>query len=107
MRIRTILTSAHLATRIEDAFDYVTTAGNWPLWHPSSIAVRGVISVPAGLGDEIVEDFRVAGRTGTAVWTVVSCEPPHRWAIDGTIVGRGTGGTVTYELAGEGTSTGF
>lgn len=96
-----------LGARPDEAFDFVTTAGNWVRWHPSSIAVRGDTERPGQIGDVIEEDFRVAGRTGTVVWRVTECSPPRRWAIDGVIVGRTMGGRVSYTLTPTGSGTSF
>jgi uncharacterized protein YndB with AHSA1/START domain len=78
-------------------FDYVTTPAHWPTWHPSSLAVSGAVDHPLDPGEEVTEDFRVAGRSGRAVWTVVAKELPRSWIIDGTIGGR-RAGTVAYSL---------
>lgn len=57
-------------------FEYITTAGNWPKWHPSSLAVPGAVDHPLALGNRATEDFRVAGREGCVEWTVVAREGP-------------------------------
>jgi hypothetical protein len=91
---------------IDEVFAYVTTAANWPAWHPSSIAVHGAIDHSATVGEEITEDLRVAGREGTAVWTVTAREAPYRWTIEGK---GATGGraTITYHLTDRGRYTHF
>jgi uncharacterized protein YndB with AHSA1/START domain len=94
----TIRTPIHITRSVEQVFSYITTSGNWPEWHPSSLAVRGVTSRPMGVGDKVVEDFQVAGRRGQVEWTVGECDPPKRWVIDGRIAGRATGGIITYML---------
>jgi uncharacterized protein YndB with AHSA1/START domain len=93
-----IYTSAHIHKPIEQVFEYVTTAGNWPQWHPASLGVSGAIDHPGLPGEQITEQFLVAGRRGEVVWTVRTREVPRRWVIDGVIVGRATGGTITYTL---------
>jgi uncharacterized protein YndB with AHSA1/START domain len=98
MRTARIATTAVIPAPPGEVFGYVTTAANWPAWHPSSVAVRGAADHPGQVGDVIVEDFRVAGRTGTVEWTVTECRPPRRWVIEGVIVGRSSGGRITYEL---------
>src|SRR5690242_14933490 len=72
-----------------EVFDYVTTPGNWPRWHPSSLAVRGHTDHPLSLGEQVTEDFLVAGRRGTVVWTVIGNQPGRHWAIEGTVEGGG------------------
>jgi uncharacterized protein YndB with AHSA1/START domain len=78
-----------------EVFDYVTTPGNWPRWHPSSLAVRGNIDHPLILGEQVTEDFLVAGRRGTVVWTVIAYQPGRQWAIEGKVAGGGQG-VVSY-----------
>lgn len=84
---------------IADVFDYATTPGNWPRWHPSSLAVSGATDHSLAVGERVTEEYRVAGREGQVVWTVTEREAPHRWVIAGEIVGRAAGGTVAYTLS--------
>ncbi len=90
-----ILTTARIQAPIEEVFDYVTTPGNWPEWHPSSLGVSGATDHPLEPGEQVTEEFRVAGRRGRVVWTVREREAPRRWLIDGQVEG---GGTITYTL---------
>jgi uncharacterized protein YndB with AHSA1/START domain len=92
---------------VETVFDYVTTPGNWPHWHPSSLSVAGSTGHSLEVGEQVTEDFRVAGRQGQVVWTVTQREAPRRWIIEGQIVGRGAGGTVAYTLTPAGSGTRF
>jgi uncharacterized protein YndB with AHSA1/START domain len=87
-------------------FAYVTTPDNWPKWHPSSLAVSGATDHPLDLGEQVTEDFLVAGRRGRVVWTVVEREAPERWIIAGEVGGRPTG-AVTYTLESAGAGTRF
>ena len=91
----------------QQVYDYVTTPGNWPRWHPSSLAVRGATDHPLALGESVVEEFVVAGSRGTVSWTVVAREAPVRWSIEGRNVGSRGGGTVSYTLQPEGGGTRF
>jgi len=93
-----IYTTIHIDKPVEQVFDFVTTSGNWPQWHPSSLGVHGATEHPMQVGEEVTEDFRVAGRRGSVVWTVTDCDPPRRWVIDGKVVGRSSGGIITYTL---------
>jgi uncharacterized protein YndB with AHSA1/START domain len=93
-----IYTTAHIRRSPETVFDFVTTAGNWPHWHPSSLGVSGAIDHSGQPGEQITEKFLVAGRTGEVVWTVKEREAPRRWVIEGVIVGRQAGGTIAYTL---------
>lgn len=84
-------------TPVERAFDYVTTPGNWPEWHPSSLGVSGATAHSLEPGEQVTEEFRVAGRRGRVVWTVRERVFPRRWVIDGRVEGGGDG-TVAYTL---------
>jgi uncharacterized protein YndB with AHSA1/START domain len=102
-----IVSATTIIRPIGDVFDYVTTPGHWPEWHPSSLAVSGATDHALAVGEQVTEEFRVAGRRGTVVWTVREREAPGRWLIEGQIVsGRegtsgtsGTSGTVAYTLS--------
>ena len=106
----------HHSTRIENSvtiarppeavYTYVTTPGNWPKWHPSSLAVSGATDHSLSLGETVTEDFRVAGRTGRVVWRVVEAAAPHSWTIDG-MIGNRAAGTVRYSLAARAGGTDF
>ncbi len=101
-----IYTAIQIRKPIEQIFDYVTTPGNWPQWHPSSLAVSGATDHSLEIGEQVTEEFRVAGRRGRVVWTVREREVPRRWAIEGQVVGGG-GGTVAYTLTPNGDGTTF
>src|SRR5437868_13299825 len=58
-----------------EVFAYVSTPGNWPKWHPSSLAVRGAVDHPLAVGEQVTETFLVAGRRGEVVWTVSASDP--------------------------------
>lgn len=93
-----IVTSATIARPIEIVYEYVTTPGNWPRWHPSSLAVTGDADHSLTVGEQVEEAFKVAGRRGRVVWRVTEREEPRHWVIDGKIIGGG-GGTITYALS--------
>jgi uncharacterized protein YndB with AHSA1/START domain len=95
-----------IATPVERAFDYVTTPGNWPEWHPSSLEVSGATDHSLVPGEQVTEEFYVAGRRGRVVWTVREREAPRRWVIEGQIQGGGSG-TVTYILTPHADGTTF
>jgi uncharacterized protein YndB with AHSA1/START domain len=65
-----IVTAIEIRAPIERVFDYATTAGNWPSWHPASRAVRGATDHPAAHGERITEEIQTGGRSWRAVWTV-------------------------------------
>jgi uncharacterized protein YndB with AHSA1/START domain len=91
---------------IERVFDYATTAGNWPRWHPASLAVSGASDHSAAPGERITEDIGAAGRRWQALWTVREREPPARWVIDGRAGGGGSA-TLTYRLSAANGATRF
>ncbi len=94
-----IVNVATIARPIVAVFDYVTTPGHWPQWHPSSLAVSGATDHSLAIGEQVTERFRVARREGTVVWTVRERDAPRRWVIEGQIVSAGGGsGTVAYTL---------
>lgn len=87
-------------------FDYVTTPAHWPAWHPSSLSVAGATDHSLEMGEQTTEEFRVAGRRGQVVWTVVERKRPEKWTIDGAIDGR-PAGTVSYALTPDAQGTRF
>ncbi|WP_435517351.1 SRPBCC family protein [Variovorax sp. GT1P44] len=101
-----IVSTADIARPPPAVFAYVTTPGNWPKWHPSSLAVSGAVDHPLQIGETVTEDFEVAGRRGRALWRVTAREPDRLWRISGTIEGR-EAGTVSYSLAPTSTGTRF
>lgn len=98
------------AVRIElpiaQVFEYATTAGNWPAWHPASRAVSGAVEPAAPVGARLVEEIHSNGHDWRATWTVRTREPPHLWVIDGAADGGGSA-TLTYRLTPDGTGTRF
>jgi hypothetical protein len=84
---------------VQQIFDYVTTPGNWPQWHPSSLRVKGATDHPLGVGEQVTEDCLVAGRRGQVVWTVRDCLPRQRWIIEGQIIGSLHRGTIVYRFS--------
>jgi len=101
-----IVTVALIQRPSKVVFDYVMTPAHWPVWHPSSLAVSGSVDHPLDLGEQVTEEFRVAGRRGRVVWTVTAREPLSKWTIEGKIDGR-SAGTVTYSLTSTASGTRF
>lgn len=87
-------------------FDYVTTPANWLAWHPSSVSVSGATDHSLEVGEQVQEDFVVAGRAGSIVWTVIERNAPTAWAIEGHVDKAG-GGVIRYALTAEGQATRF
>ena len=92
-----IQSSVTIARAPADVYTYVTTPANWPRWHPSSLAVSGATDHPLRVGEQVGEDFLVAGYQGRVLWTVIKREAPTLWAIDGKIEDGGSG-QVSYHL---------
>lgn len=93
----TIITQASIRRPIAEVFDYVTTPAHWRVWHPSSLGLHGATDHSLHIGEEVTEDFRVAGLKGSITWKVVAREAPTCWAIAGTVSAGGTG-AITYTL---------
>jgi len=91
---------------IAAVFDYVSTPAHWLVWHPSSLGLHGATDHSLQVGEEVIEDFRVAGRKGSVTWRVIERISPTRWAIAGKVAGGGEG-TITYSLSTVGNSTAF
>jgi uncharacterized protein YndB with AHSA1/START domain len=92
-----IVTREVIRRPIAEVFDYVTTPAHWLVWHPSSLGLRGATDHSLRIGEEVTEDFKVAGRRGSVTWKVIAREAPERWAIQGIVAGGGSG-TITYTL---------
>lgn len=71
----------------EAVFAYVTTPVNWPKWHPASLAVSGATDHSLVAGEQVTEDFIVAGRKGRVVWTALKRDAPCEWIIEGDVDG--------------------
>lgn len=93
-----IYTTIQIPRPVEEVFNYVTAPQSWPNWHPSSIGVSGATDHSLEVGEQVVEEFIVAGRQGKATWTVKERVFPCRWVIEGLINGSRNGGVVTYQL---------
>jgi uncharacterized protein YndB with AHSA1/START domain len=103
-----IVAAATIQRPIEAVYDYVTTPGHWPEWHPSSLGVSGATDHSLQVGEQVTERFLVAGRRGVVIWTVSERAAPRRWVIEGTITSRrGGGGTVAYTLTARDGATEF
>ena len=91
---------------IAAVFDYVSTPAHWLVWHPSSLGLHGATDHSLQLGEEVTEEFRVAGRKGSVTWRVIDRAAPTRWAIAGKVAWGGEG-TITYSLSTSGSATAF
>ena len=60
--------SIDLPRPVEAVFDFVTTPGNWPQWHPSSRGVSGTTDHSLEVGEQVAEAFRVGWHRRNVVW---------------------------------------
>jgi len=101
-----IYESIFIGKPITEVFSFVTTPENWLDWHPSSISVNGDIDHPLETGEQVTEEFLVAGKTGQVSWKVIEKRFPDHWLISGDVVGAGAG-IIKYRLSGESGGTRF
>ena len=99
-------TVVEIARSPQEVFDYATTPGNWPKWHPSSLAVSGETDHPLRVGERVTEDYIVAGRRGRTVWVVVERDAPRRWKIE-SLGAKGGQAWITYTFTDLGDRTRF
>jgi uncharacterized protein YndB with AHSA1/START domain len=76
--------SAHIRQPVGKVFDFLTTASNWPKWHPSTVSVTGDVAHPAIEGETIVEKVKYGLVRDIFPWKVEECRAPDRWAIRAT-----------------------
>lgn len=101
-----ICNSIQIRQPIEQVFDFITTPGNWPQWHPASVRIGGNADHSLLPGEAVTESISVAGRRGQVTWLVRERSAPHRWVIDGT--GKDGGrATITYTLTRDPAGTDF
>ena len=93
-----IRSEARVNDPVEESFEYMTTPGNWPEWHPSSSGVSGATDHSLEPGGQVTEEYRVAGRRVRITWTVRERVAPSRWVIEGRTA-EGGGGKITHTLA--------
>ncbi len=83
----------------EAVFDFASTAGHWPEWHPATESVTGAIDHPARVGEEILERIRVGPLRSTTRWTVERCERPGLWQIASEHPQRGIRSRIAYRCS--------
>src|SRR5262249_38371550 len=92
-----IITTIQIARPTAEVFRYVTTPATWPCGHPSSLRVEGATDHPLDVGEQVSEEFRVAGRHGRVVWNVRERQLNRRWVIQ-TGPARQGNAVITYTL---------
>ena len=93
--------SAFINRPIGEVFDFLTTASNWPQWHPATVSVSGAVFHPAIEGETIVEKVRYGIARDTFPWKVVECQAPKRWAIRAASDRHGQKVKIAYTLTPE------
>ena len=88
----TISNEVRIDGPIATVFDIGTTARHWPLWHPATAAVDGIISRPLTLGDQVRERAVIAGRSHEGVWTVSEHTRPERRCLQERVGHRQSSG---------------
>jgi uncharacterized protein YndB with AHSA1/START domain len=101
-----ICNSIQISQPIEQVFDFITTPGKWPQWHPASVSVSGHADHSLLRGEEVTEEISVAGRHGQVTWSVRERSAPRRWVIDGNGEDGGRA-TITYTLSPHPDGTSF
>ena len=92
--MQSVTNSVLIEKPIEEVYDFLTTAANWPKWHPVTLAVYGAVFHPGLMGEEIVEKVKPGVRIK---WRVTKRERPNLWEITG-INSFGLNGTIEYTL---------
>jgi uncharacterized protein YndB with AHSA1/START domain len=103
MQVRSTI---HIDRPVEQVFTFVTTPGNWPLWHPASRKVMGTTDHSLNPGAQVTEEFQMFGRQMSIVWTVRERVFPRRWVIDG-VETSGARSTIAYTMNPEGSGTAY
>lgn len=98
MSSTSVTTTTTIHRPVAMVYAYVTTPGNWPRWHPSSLGVSGATDHSLEVGEQVTEDYLVAGNRGHLVWSVTERDAPHRWVIQGRTATTEVNGTVSYTL---------
>jgi uncharacterized protein YndB with AHSA1/START domain len=104
-----VVSTIRIHREIADVFDFFTTPGNWPRWHPASISVAGATDHSLEVREEVTEEIRAGSRKARAVWRVNARDAPHLWRIEGTPASAAgdAGVTITYRLRMDGRDTVF
>lgn len=102
-----INTTIEIERPIAEVFNYVTTPANWLQWHPSCQAVSGATGHSLAVGEQVTEEFVVAGRSGRGTWTVLEREAPHHWLIEAMAADKSGNAKITYTLTEKEGKTNF
>lgn len=97
----TVVNEIAIRTSPEELFDYVSSPGRWPEWHPSSreLAMDRDPRGPQKQGDTYSEEIKAGGRRGRLDWEVTACERPRLW-IARAESDQGATITLRYDIDG-------
>ena len=104
-----VVSTIRIHREIGDVFNFFTTPGNWPGWHPASISVAGAADHSLETGEEVEEEIRTGGARAQARWRVTARDAPYLWRIEGTPASAAGDArvSITYRLRMEGRDTVF
>jgi hypothetical protein len=89
--ISRIFSSIHIRQPIDRVYEFATTASTWELWHPWCVKLSGTTSHPLLIGEQVIEELKVAGRHQRVIWIVRERKAPVRWAAEGRVPGEAQG----------------
>jgi uncharacterized protein YndB with AHSA1/START domain len=101
--LATYAQTVEIRRSVNEVFDYLTDAANYPRWQPSLVEVRPRSQLRLKVGSEVTEVRRFLGREMETTWTCTEHDPCTRSTIetdDGPVPFRGT---FLLEPAAEGT----
>ncbi len=103
MATTTVVNEIAIRARPEELFDFVSSPGLWPRWHPSSrhLTIDRNPEGPQGKGDTFSEEIKAGGRQGRLVWQVSECDRPRRW-IATAESDQGASISLRYDIQGDG-----
>ena len=97
MTLTTLVHHIEIRRTPQEVFDYVTTPGRWPEWHPSALLLGPNTDHPLPAGARFHEQVRAGGRSTQLFWHVRVAERPTRWVADAE-AGNGAQLTLSYSM---------
>ena len=97
MSLTTLVHHIDIRRTPQEVFDYVTTPGRWPEWHPSSLQLGPNTDRPLPAGARFHEQVRAGGRSTQLFWHVRVAERPTRWVADAE-ASNGAQLTLSYSM---------
>jgi ER-bound oxygenase mpaB/B'/Rubber oxygenase, catalytic domain len=89
--------SAFVAGPVDEVFDWVTTAGRWPQYSPTTLAIESSDrDLPLRANDRFREQVRIQSWRGHFDWTVQLLDRPNRCVLTGISSGE----SLVSRLAG-------